>query len=81
MSFIGIDVAKAQLDFAARPSDQSGAVPSDEVGIHMEDYQDVGESGTVLQAVLTHEAHNECASHTEQCQSKCRGHGISTRCT
>lgn len=33
MSFIGIDVAKAQLEFAARPSDQRGALPNDEAGI------------------------------------------------
>jgi transposase len=33
MSFIGIDVAKAQLDFAARPSDQTDALPNDEAGI------------------------------------------------
>jgi transposase len=33
MSFIGIDVAKAQLEFACRPSDETGAVPNDEAGI------------------------------------------------
>ena len=34
MSFIGIDVAKAQLEFADRPSGERGAVPNDEDGIH-----------------------------------------------
>ena len=34
MSFIGIDVAKAQLEFACRPSGETGAVPNDETGIH-----------------------------------------------
>ena len=33
MSFIGIDVAKAQLEFADRPSGERGAVPNDEDGI------------------------------------------------
>lgn len=33
MSFIGIDVAKAQLGFAGRPSGERGAVPNDEDGI------------------------------------------------
>jgi transposase len=33
MSFIGIDVAKAQLEFACRPSDETGAVPNDEAGV------------------------------------------------
>ena len=33
MSFIGIDVAKAQLEFADRPSGKRGAVPNDEDGI------------------------------------------------
>jgi transposase len=34
MSFIGIDVAKAQLEFACRPSGETGAVQNDEGGIH-----------------------------------------------
>jgi transposase len=34
MSFIGIAVAKAQLEFACRPSGETGAVPNDETGIH-----------------------------------------------
>ena len=33
MSFIGIDVAKAQLEYASRPSNQAGTVPNDESGI------------------------------------------------
>jgi transposase len=33
MSFIGIDVAKAQLEFACRPTDETGAVPNDQDGI------------------------------------------------
>jgi transposase len=33
MSFIGIDVAKAQLEFACRPTDETGAVPNDPHGI------------------------------------------------
>ncbi len=33
MSFIGIDVAKAQLEFACRPSGETGAVANDETGI------------------------------------------------
>jgi transposase len=33
MSFIGIDVAKAQLEFACRPTDETGAVTNDERGI------------------------------------------------
>jgi transposase len=33
MSFIGIDVAKAQLEFACRPSEETGAVANDEPGI------------------------------------------------
>ena len=35
MSFIGIDVAKAQLEFAARPSGETGTVPNDEDGIRV----------------------------------------------
>ncbi len=31
--FVGVDVAKAELVWAARPSDASGAVPNDEAGI------------------------------------------------
>jgi transposase len=34
MPFIGIDVAKAQLEFATRPSGETGTVPNDEGGIH-----------------------------------------------
>jgi len=34
MSFIGIDVAKAQLEFASRPSGETGTVPNAEGGIH-----------------------------------------------
>lgn len=34
MSFIGIDVAKAQLEFACRPSGETAAVLNDEDGIH-----------------------------------------------
>jgi transposase len=34
MSFIGIDVAKAQLEFAGRPSGETGTVANDEDGIH-----------------------------------------------
>jgi hypothetical protein len=34
MSCIGIDVAKAQLEFASRPSGKTGTVPNDEGGIH-----------------------------------------------
>src|SRR5690349_4738251 len=33
MSFIGIDVAKIQLEFAHRPSGATGRVPNDESGI------------------------------------------------
>jgi transposase len=33
MSFTGIDVAKAQLEFACWPSDETGTVPNDEQGI------------------------------------------------
>ena len=33
MSFIGIDVAKAQLEFACRPSGETGTVANDEAGI------------------------------------------------
>lgn len=33
MSFIGIDVAKAQLAFACRPEAETGAVPNDERGV------------------------------------------------
>jgi transposase len=33
MSFIGIDVAKAQLEFASRPSGEAGTVANDEAGI------------------------------------------------
>lgn len=33
MSFIGIDVAKAQLEYASRPSGETGAVPNQEAGI------------------------------------------------
>lgn len=33
MSFIGIDVAKATLDYACRPSGETGTVPNDEPGI------------------------------------------------
>jgi transposase len=33
MSFIGIDVAKAQLEFACRPSGETGGVPNEERGI------------------------------------------------
>jgi transposase len=33
MSYIGIDVAKAQLEFACQPSAETGAVPNDEDGI------------------------------------------------
>ncbi len=33
MSFIGIDVAKAQLEFASRPSGKPGTVPNDDAGI------------------------------------------------
>jgi transposase len=33
MLFIGIDVAKAQLEFACRPTAETGAVPNDERGI------------------------------------------------
>jgi transposase len=33
MSFIGIDVAKGQLEFACRPTDETGAVANDERGI------------------------------------------------
>ena len=33
MSFIGIDVAKAQLEFASRPQEETGAVPNDDHGI------------------------------------------------
>ncbi len=33
MSFIGIDVAKAQLEFACRPSAETGAVPNADSGI------------------------------------------------
>jgi transposase len=34
MSFVGIDVAKAQLEFAVRPSGETGTVANDEAGIH-----------------------------------------------
>ena len=34
MSFIGIDVAKAQLEFACRPSGETATVSNDEAGIH-----------------------------------------------
>ena len=33
MSFIGIDVAKAQLEFACRPGGETGGVPNEERGI------------------------------------------------
>jgi transposase len=33
MSFIGIDVAKAQLEFACRPAGETGSVPNEERGI------------------------------------------------
>ena len=33
MSFIGIDVAKAQLEFACLPTDETGVVANDERGI------------------------------------------------
>jgi transposase len=33
MSFMGIDVAKAQLEFACRPSGETGRVPNEEPGI------------------------------------------------
>jgi len=33
MLFIGIDVAKAQLEFACRPSGETGTVPNAEAGI------------------------------------------------
>jgi transposase len=33
MSFIGIDVAKAQLEFACRPTGETGAMPNAEAGI------------------------------------------------
>jgi transposase len=33
MLFIGIDVAKAQLGFACRPSGEAGAVANDDAGI------------------------------------------------
>ena len=33
MSFIGIDVAKAQLEFVVRPSGETGTVPNDDAGI------------------------------------------------
>jgi transposase len=33
MSFIGIDVAKATLDYACRPSGEAGTVPNDDPGI------------------------------------------------
>jgi transposase len=33
MSFIGIDVAKAQLEFACLPSGETGRVPNDQAGI------------------------------------------------
>ena len=33
MPFLGIDVAKAQLEFACRPGGETGTVPNDEVGI------------------------------------------------
>jgi transposase len=33
MSFIGIDVAKAQLEFAVRPSGETGVVANDDAGI------------------------------------------------
>jgi hypothetical protein len=35
MSFIGIDVAKAQLEFAVHPSGETGTVPNDDAGIHL----------------------------------------------
>ena len=34
MSFIGIDVAKATLDYACRPSGEAGTVANDDPGIH-----------------------------------------------
>ena len=33
MEFIGIDVAKAQLEFASLPSGETGSVPNDDPGI------------------------------------------------
>ena len=33
MSFVGVDVAKAQLEFAVRPSGETGTVANDETGI------------------------------------------------
>jgi transposase len=33
MSFVGIDVAKAQLEFACRPTDETGVVRNDDHGI------------------------------------------------
>lgn len=33
MSFVGIDVAKAQLEFAVRPTGETGTVPNDDAGI------------------------------------------------
>lgn len=33
MSFIGVDVAKAQLAFACRPEAETGSVPNDERGV------------------------------------------------
>ncbi len=34
MSFVGIDVAKTQLDFACLPSGETGTVANDDAGIH-----------------------------------------------
>jgi len=33
MSFVGIDVAKAQLEFAVRPSGETGVVTNDDAGV------------------------------------------------
>jgi transposase len=58
MAFIGIDVAKAQLEFAGRPSGETGTVSNDEVGIRalVERIRDLRPTLIVLEATGGYEA-------------------------
>ena len=58
MLFIGIDVAKAQLEFACRPSGATGTVPNDDTGIPalVEQLQAVHPALIVLEATGGYEA-------------------------
>jgi transposase len=58
MSFIGIDVAKAQLEFAVRPSGETGTVPNDDAGIRalVSQCQELAPTLLVLEATGGYEA-------------------------